>query len=545
MAIKNISTRMKICGRGAKCSGGHSAVEQSGYICREKMYSEYDGQTYYPKYAEDLVHSEVLLPDNAPSEYRDPARLWNSVEMAEKGKNAQLARTWRIELPNEWTYEYATMFVRNFCEKHFVSKGMCVQFAIHDSENDKGQRKLHCHIMMTLRSLDEQGKWMPKQKKIYLTDENGERIPVIDKKTGQQKVDKQNRKQWKCTTEKTNDWDDQKYSKLWRVELTNAINAANAELGMTENFWEHRSFKEQGLDIEPQIHLGEKASAMERVGIHTIRGDINRGIIERNAIIMNAKAMLEQAKKELEEIKAIPVEAVKVVKDIRNEILDMIREVAKRNNDRLSLPIRKGEFISKITNRGELQKKEFMETFVHNMGWTTFEEMKEARQSLRAEYDTLSETMTAKAERINYLSGLLDAHKDYSPFQEINAEYWKLKKAEESNKGKGGFLGFAKKSVAQEYKLQHQSELNTYKFHRDILRGMIKEDDKKITPKAWQKELDTLTKEYDEAKKPYSQLVWKLASIEVLNHNHRDLERMLENESHQRSREPRNRNQSL
>lgn len=537
MAIKNISTRMKICGRGAKCSGGHSAVEQSGYICREKMYSEYDGKTYYPKYAEDLVHSEVLLPDNAPPEYKDPARLWNSVEMAEKGKSAQLARTWRIELPNEWTYEYATMFVRNFCEKHFVSKGMCVQFAIHDSENDKGQRNLHCHIMMTLRSLDEQGKWMPKQKKIYLTDENGERIPVIDKKTGQQKVDKQNRKQWKCTTEKTNDWDDQKYSKLWRVELTNAINAANAELGMTENFWEHRSFKEQGLDIEPQIHLGEKASAMERVGIHTIRGDINREIIERNSIIMNAKAMLEQAKKELEEIKAIPVEAVKIVKAIRNEILDMIREVAKRNNDRLSLPIRKGEFISKITNRGELQKKDFMESFVHDMGWTTFEEMKEARQSLKAEYDALSEIMTTKAERINYLSGLLDAHKDYSPYQEINAEYWKLKKAEESNKGKGGFLGFAKKSVAQEYKLQHQSELNTYKFHRDILRGMIKKDDKKITPKAWQKELDTLTKEYDEAKKPYTQLVWKLASIEVLNHNRRDLERMLENEKHQRNRD--------
>ena len=534
MAIKYISTRMKICGRGAKCSGGHSAVEQSGYICREKMYSEYDGQTYYPKYAEDLVHNEVLLPENAPEEYKDPAKLWNSVEMAEKGKGAQLARTWRIELPNEWTYEYATMFVRDFCEKHFVSKGMCVQFAIHDSENDKGQRNLHCHIMMTLRSLDEQGKWMPKQKKIYLRDDNGERIPVIDKKTGQQKVDKQNRKQWKCATEKTNDWDDKKYSKLWRKELTDAINAANAELGMTENFWEHRSFKEQGLDIEPQIHLGEKASAMERVGIHTIRGDINRGIIERNSIIMNAKVMLEQAKKELEEIKAIPV---KVVVAVKNEILDMIREVARRNNDRLYLPILKGEYISKITDRAELQKKDFMERFVHDMGWTTFEEMKTAKQSLKEEYDILMKSRTAKAERINYLSGLLEAHKDYSPYQEINAEYWKLKKAEENNKGKGGFLGFAKKSVAQEYKMQHQSELNTYKFQRDILRGMIQEDDKKITPKAWQRELDTLVKEYDKTKTPYAQLVWKLAAIEVLSHNRRDHERMLENERHQQNRD--------
>ena len=68
MAIKNISTRMKICGRTAKCTGGHSAVEQSGYISREITYSEYDGKTYYPKYAEDLVHNEVLLPENAPSD---------------------------------------------------------------------------------------------------------------------------------------------------------------------------------------------------------------------------------------------------------------------------------------------------------------------------------------------------------------------------------------------------------------------------------------------------------------------------------------------
>lgn len=72
MAVKNISTRMKICGRTAKCTGGHSAVEQSGYISREIMYSEYDGKTYYPKYAEDLVHNEVLLPENAPEEYKDP-----------------------------------------------------------------------------------------------------------------------------------------------------------------------------------------------------------------------------------------------------------------------------------------------------------------------------------------------------------------------------------------------------------------------------------------------------------------------------------------
>lgn len=544
MATKNLSTRMKICGRGAKCSGGHSAVEQSGYICREKMYSEYDGQTYYPKYEEDLVHNEVLLPENAPVEYKDPAKLWNSVEMAEKGKEAQLARTWRIELPNQWTYQFAIMFVRALCERLFVSKGMCVQFAIHDSENDKGQRNLHCHIMMTLRSIDEQGKWMPKQKKIYLRDENSERIPIIDKKTGQQKVDKQNRKQWKCTTEKTNDWDNRDNGKLWRKELADAINAANAELGLTEDHWEHRSFKEQGLDIIPQIHLGEKASAMERAGIHTIRGDINRDIIARNAIIMNAKAMVEQAKKELEEIRAIPVAAVKVVKAIKNEIIDVIRAVAERNKNRLTLPIMKGEFIGKISDRAVLQDRNNMEAYVQLKGWTTFAEMEAERKTVKVQYKQLDKDKTNISERMSYLKGLLDMYEKYEPYQKVNDEYWKLKKAGDE-KGKTGFLGFGKKSLAEEYKLKHQTELNTRKMYKSALKDMIEEPDKKITPIAWRKELATLGETYKEKQKAYSAAVIDLAKMEVLNHNRKDLDRMLENESHQRNREPKNINHSL
>ena len=65
------------------------------------MYCEYDGRTYYPKYSEDLVYTEVMLPENAPVEYKDPSKLWNSVEMFETGSKAQLARTYRVVLPNE------------------------------------------------------------------------------------------------------------------------------------------------------------------------------------------------------------------------------------------------------------------------------------------------------------------------------------------------------------------------------------------------------------------------------------------------------------
>ena len=477
MTVKNISTRAKICGRSANCTGGHSAVEQASYISREKMYCEYDGQTYYPKYSEDLVHCEILLPENAPEEYKDPYVLWNSVELVEKAKDAQLARTFRIELPNEWSYDLAKEVVKDYCERNFVSKGMCVQYAIHDSENKQGQRNLHCHIMLTLRSLDEQGNWMPKQRKVYQRDENGERIPDIDKKTGQQKVDKQNRKQWKCSTIQTNDWNSRENAKIWRKDLADTINAVNAKIGMTDKFWEYRSFKEQGLDIIPQIHLGEKASAMERAGIRTIRGDINREIIAKNAVINAARVAYERAKEELTEVMAIPVT---VAKAFKSEIIDVIRKMAERNNNRLTLPIMKGKFIGAVSDRASLQDKAKMEAYVQSKGWTTFDEMQADRTTSQRRYDD----------------------EQYEPYQQVNAEYWKLKKAEDKN---GKPLGFFKKSQAEEFKKKHQTELNTYKIHRDVLKDMIKEPDKKI------------------------------AKMEVLNHNKRDLERMLENESHKRT----------
>jgi nickase len=262
------------------------------------MYSEYDRQTYYPKYSEDLVYTEVMLPDNAPPEYLDPSKLWNAVETFESGSKAQLARTYRVEPPNEWSYELATEVMQDYIRRNFVEKGMCAQFAIHDSKNkNTGQKNLRCHILLTLRSLDEEGHWMAKQKKEYLRDENGEKIPLIDKKTGEQKVDKQNRKQWKCVTIPTNDWSSKENAKLWRKDLADTINTVNQRIEMTEKFWEHRSFKEQGLEILPQIHLDEKASAMERAGVHTIRGNINREIIANNAVILVVRAAYEQAKK--------------------------------------------------------------------------------------------------------------------------------------------------------------------------------------------------------------------------------------------------------
>ena len=86
--------------------------------------SEYDGQTYRPKYHEDLVHSEIAIPPNAPKEYADRATLWNAVELSEKGQKSQLARMLKASLPNEWSYELAEEVVRDYVQRNFVDKGM-------------------------------------------------------------------------------------------------------------------------------------------------------------------------------------------------------------------------------------------------------------------------------------------------------------------------------------------------------------------------------------------------------------------------------------
>ena len=131
---------------------------------------------------------------------------------------------------------------------------------------------------------------------------------------------------------------------------------------------------EQGLDIIPEIHLGEKASALEKAGIQSIRGNINREIRKQNAIIMQAKATYAQAKKSLASAKLFSAMAIRKVK---NEIIDMIQEVAKRNHDRLKLPVLGTKYLRQVTDRATLQSRERMEQFVHEHELTSFDTLKE------------------------------------------------------------------------------------------------------------------------------------------------------------------------
>ncbi len=477
--------------------------------------SEYDGQTYRPKYHEDLVHSEITLPPNAPKEYADRTTLWNAVELSEKRQDAQLARMLKASLPNEWSYELAEEVVRDYVQRNFVDKGMCADWAIHDSENDKGQRNLHIHVLLTMRPLTENGEWGAKSKKVFNLDENGERIPVIDKKTGQQKVDKRNRKQWKCHTEDSTDWNSKENAKMWRKDLADTINATNEQLGI-DLHWEHRSFKEQGIDREPTIHIGATANALERKGIQTERGNINREIEKRNMMLEQAKEMLEIAKQEVHSAQYSKIKNAAV--SVKNEVLEMIGRVQEKMG-RLALPIVSAKYLAKIPNRDKVQDIDNAKIFLERNSITTFAQLEKFKTDKGKEFDSREQIFIPKWKRLEQLKELAKAYADYEPYKAVH----------DMSKSLSGLKKL-------KYDKEHEHELVMYENTRADLKTLLAEGEK-ITPKAWRTEKEQLEKEVPTLRSERARACHDLAFAEVISYNRANLERVEQNESRQQDRQ--------
>ncbi|SEH52617.1 Phage integrase family protein [Ruminococcus flavefaciens] len=202
-----------------------------------------------------VVHSEILLPPNAPAEYADRSSLWNAVEAVEKSKNSQLAREIEIALPNELSQSECIALTHEFVQKTFVNKGMCADICIHDPNRE--QKNIHAHIMLTMRPINEDGTWGDKQRKEYVLDKNGNKI--YDKK----------KRTYKCHTVQTTDWNSREKAEEWRKAWADYLNNFLEQRNITDTV-DHRSYKRQGKLVKPTIHMGVAATQMERKGKRTI-----------------------------------------------------------------------------------------------------------------------------------------------------------------------------------------------------------------------------------------------------------------------------------
>ena len=281
-------------------SNRQSAVAAAAYQSGERLFSEYDQKQKYYSEKRGIVHTEIMLPPHAPPEYADRNTLWNAAETQEKQWNSQLARRIVLAIPREIPRSQHADLIRDYCREFFVSKGMIADFAIHD----KGDGNPHAHILLTMRAMDETGKWLPKSRKVYDLDENGERIRLPSGN-------------WKSHKEDTVDWNDQKYAEIWRQGWA-AIANRYLEANDRPERLDLRSYERQELDKIPTVHMGPAVSQLEKKGIQTNIGNLNRDIKAANSLMQSIRQMVRSLKgwlSGLKEKKAALLEALEQAKE--------------------------------------------------------------------------------------------------------------------------------------------------------------------------------------------------------------------------------------
>lgn len=219
---------------------GRSALACAAYRAASRLHDERHGEVHDYTRKRGCEHAEIIAPEHAPEWVTDRERLWNEVEAAEKRKDAQLAREVQLSLPHELTAAQRLELVQSFVREEFVSRGMVADIAIHAPGREGDDRNHHAHVMLSMREIDADG-----------------------------------------FGKKAREWNDRGQLEHWREAWAEHQNRTLERHGHEARV-DHRSLEDQGIDREPQQHMGPTASAMEQFGKASRIGEENREIERRN-----------------------------------------------------------------------------------------------------------------------------------------------------------------------------------------------------------------------------------------------------------------------
>lgn len=362
-----------------KRSAGQSAVASAAYRAGEKLHSEYYGEDSDYTRKGGVICSEILLPSHAPPEYADRETLWNAVEKAERRKKAQLAYSFDIALQNEFSMQENIDLARQFLLDNFVSRGMVVDFAVHQPDKeDGGISNPHFHVMCPIRPIEPDGKWGNKQRREYVLDEHGER--VLDEAGN-----------YVFNAVHTTDWGKPETLEVWRQAWADLCNAKFAEKGLGCRI-DHRSFARQGVEQIPTQHEGPTVRAMEAKGIRTDKGNLNRFIRKTNALLREAKEKIAALIGWLKDVKA---ELAKPQPPTLNDLLAL--HCANRN---------KGAYSNKAKN-ANLQRYAEAFSFLQSKNLYTVDDLENTLHAMQDKIDTLKKSASSKQARIKEVDELL------------------------------------------------------------------------------------------------------------------------------------------
>ena len=234
-------------------ANGSSAVASAAYRSASELHDDRLNRDHDFSNKAGVIHSEVMLPEGAPERLNDRATLWNEVEAGEKRRDAQLAREVEFSIPREMDEKQGVALARDFVKKQFVDRGMVADLNVHWDKAKDGSPKPHAHVMLTMRDVGPEG------------------------------FGKKNR-----------DWNSTELLKDWREAWSAHVNERMAELGI-EGRIDHRSYADQGVELEPQHKIGPAASRRPEQGLEAERIEDHVRIARENGdkIIANPSVALD------------------------------------------------------------------------------------------------------------------------------------------------------------------------------------------------------------------------------------------------------------
>lgn len=221
-------------------ANGSSAVAAAAYRSASRLHDERLDRPHDFTGKAGVVHSEILQPEGTPERWQDRACLWNEVEAGELRKDAQLAREIEFAIPREMDQAHGIVLARDFVQREFVDRGMVADLNVHWDVAPDGSPKPHAHVMLSMREAGPTG-----------------------------------------FGAKVREWNSTEQLVQWREAWSEHVNARLAELGL-ETRIDHRSFKDQGIELEPQNKIGPSGARRDDRGEAAERADEHRAIARRN-----------------------------------------------------------------------------------------------------------------------------------------------------------------------------------------------------------------------------------------------------------------------
>ena len=261
------------------------SVAKAAYRAGERLTDERTGIVHDYERRGGVLASGIEAKGNAPDWAKVRAKLWNAVEAKENRKNSVVARELMVPLPSQVPPEERERVAREIARSLADRHGSAVDWSLHAPSRDGDERNFHVHLLMTTRTLGADG-W-------------GDKIRVLDESI---KKDADGKSAGGKEVEAI------------REELAAIINRSLERHGIEERV-DHRSYERRGMDREAEPHMGTAATAMERRGERTEKGDERRAVQERNrdreeAEIINLElARIER--QEREERRAAKIEQAK------------------------------------------------------------------------------------------------------------------------------------------------------------------------------------------------------------------------------------------